>query len=153
MKIDDPFHHSLDLDGDDQISLDEMLIFENNRQKIKEILLIGIYWIGHYLTPEADMDILSYFKDKIPIESLGVDDSEFFPQYELTHLGQPICINEYATEIAAQGPQTHVIQIDDYCEDPVEINNNHLDLESEAETEQLVLKRRSNARSRYNFVY
>ena len=49
----------------------------------------------------------------------GKDGSPFVPYYELTYYGQPICINEYATEIAAQGPNTHVIQFDDWQGDPV----------------------------------
>ena len=39
----------LDYDGDEQISLNEMIEFERNRQSEEDLLLVGIYWIGHTL--------------------------------------------------------------------------------------------------------
>ena len=39
---------------------------------------------------------------------VGSDDSIFYPQFELSHKGEPVCINEYAARIA-QGKSTHVI--------------------------------------------
>ena len=66
----------------------------------QEILLIGIVWIGHTLTPDI------YAHQQI-IEDIGVkefksdiDGSSYYRRFELNHLGQPICINEYSTRIA-----------------------------------------------------
>ena len=103
---------SFDENGDGEMDLMEMIEFENDRQKIKSLLAVGICWIGFHLTPSADMAVIK--ENKLVATHTGEDGSEFYPHYELTSKGEPICINEYATKIASQGPNTHVIHLDDY---------------------------------------
>ena len=71
----------------------------------QEHLLISIVWIGHVLHPEFEPHL------KIIKEKCGSVSSLQFPQFELNHLGEPMCINEYASRIAAGG-NTYVLQID-----------------------------------------
>ena len=81
-----------------------MIDFEHYRQKGNDVLAVGIYWIGHLLTPTRNPELLEEVMEQ-PVDKIdnlkGIDGSPFVPHYELTYYGQPICINEYATEIAA----------------------------------------------------
>ena len=66
----------------------------------QEILLVGIIWIGHTL--QSDMYSHKQIMDEIGIKEIKseIDGSEYFPRFELNHLGQAICINEYSARIA-----------------------------------------------------
>ena len=44
---------------------------------------------------------------------IGEDGSHLYPWLELTHLGEAICLNEYAANIARHN-NTHLLQVDDY---------------------------------------
>ena len=79
----------------------------------------------------------------------GQDKSEYQPQFELTHLGEPINITEYATLIAA-GPSTHVIQMDSFHSmmGP-KLKDHHL--AKETEFHEMVLKVRP-GRARHTFI-
>ena len=58
---------------------------------------------------------------------IGSDGSEYFKWLELTQLGEPICINEYATRIAQVGSSIHVIQLDDFQADmAVRLKEEHI---------------------------
>ena len=46
----------LDFDGDGEISMAEMLNFIDRRLNRQELLLIGVYWIGHCLNPKDEMN-------------------------------------------------------------------------------------------------
>ena len=79
-----------------------MLEFERMCRSKERILLIGIYWIGFTINEYGDLqDHLKDSKDAkengFNVTEEGDDGSVFVPHYEMTSLGQPICINEYAT--------------------------------------------------------
>ena len=77
-----------------------------------ELLLIGICWVGQKL--QCGYKVHTDITEKLGslIWPKGTDDSDYLPYYELTSLGEPICLNEYATRIAGN-EATHVIQFDD----------------------------------------
>ena len=52
--------------------------------------------------------------------------SDFYPWFELNHLGQSICLNEYATQIAS-GKHTHIIHLDDKNPENGDILEYHVD--------------------------
>ena len=115
----------LDYDGDEAIALSEMVEFERGRQNEESLLLVGIYWIGHALQVDFDQELIE--GQKLLVEEEARDDSKFVPHYEMTSRGQPICINEYATEIA-EGKHTHVIHIDDWDQMGTEaVSEDHID--------------------------
>ena len=81
---------------------------------------MAIVWVGHSLCPEdpADEDFIQEILDEKGNEGLkkiamGKDESSLYPWLELTHDGEPICLNEIATGIADHSG-THVIQLNDY---------------------------------------
>ena len=55
--------------------------------------------------------------------------------------------------IASQGPNTHVIQMDDYQNDLPRIKQENLDFFKDANTPKLILKARNKARERLTFAY
>ena len=80
-------------------------------------LAIGIIWIGHTLDPNylphkqiidklVDYEHSVHESEATSMESS--DASSFCPWFELNHLGEPICLNEYACRIA-EGESTHVM--------------------------------------------
>ena len=77
----------LDNDGDETVSLSEMIQFERARQREDHKLLIGIYWIGFTCEEEIDdeKDILE--EQKLLINQEGEDGSKFVNHYEITSLG------------------------------------------------------------------
>ena len=85
-------------------------IFEEEKLKGERfgVFAIGIVWIGHTLNTDIDKhnDILKRLRVTKP-------DPDYVQWYELTSLGEPICVNEYATSIASR-PSTHVLHIDDF---------------------------------------
>ena len=85
--------------------------FEEARLE-KETFAVAIVWVGHVVNPAfpPHQHILKQFGVKAP---LGSDGSSHENSYAITHLGEPICIAEYATRLAA-GPSTHVLQFSDY---------------------------------------
>ena len=60
------------------------------------------------------------------VKNVSDDESTFYPWFELNHLGQPICLNEYATHIAS-GSNTHVIHLDDFQPNNDPIMKEHID--------------------------
>lgn len=74
-------------------------------------LLVGIFWIGHTLQADKFLELKKF---GLFHEGLGDDNSSFYPQYELSKDGKPICINERASKIASAGPHTLVLQLDDW---------------------------------------
>ena len=44
----------LDYDGDEEISLQEMINFIEKRLNRQELLLFGVYWIGHCINPKEE---------------------------------------------------------------------------------------------------
>ena len=85
--------------------------FEDEKQE-EETLAIGIAWIGHKLLADYEPHKRILAMHGVSLPATSPDDTDFYPQYELTIFGQPICLNEYATSIAT-GPSTHVLLIDD----------------------------------------
>lgn len=79
----------------------------------------------------------------------GEDESEYFPWFELDFLGQPICINEYATDIAS-GENTHIIHFDDKNAENDQLTNDNLNLEEHHQ--EFSLKNRNDARRRNYFI-
>ena len=78
------------------------------------------------------------------------DKTTYLPWFELNHLGQPICLNEYATEIAS-GPNTHIIQLDDFDPEAEHLTAENID--TEGEFQEKCLERRLEGRKRHTFVY
>ena len=115
----------LDYDGDESVTLAEMIEFERDRQKEENVLLIGIYWIGHTLQEDYDAGVMEELD--LLKEEEREDGSKLKLQYEVTCLGQPICINEYATQIAG-GAHTYVVHIDDFNPLHEQITSKQLDL-------------------------
>ena len=68
-------------------------------------------WIGFVLNLEAKHDL----DEELNIVRPDYDRNgqNVIQQYGLTYLGQPVNVSEYATRLA-DGPSTHVLQIDDY---------------------------------------
>ena len=65
-------------------------------------MAIAIIWIGFVLDPSSSKD--QEFMNKQTVDNpIGSDGTEYFKWLELTQLGEPICINEYATRIAQVG--------------------------------------------------
>ena len=92
-------------------------------QRDDENLVIGIAWIGHTLDPHYAphrkiIDEKVSFKEKNDAEasSIGCDDSDIYPWFELTYLGEPICMNEHLCELSA-GERINVLQLDDFQSD------------------------------------
>ena len=139
----------LDYDGDEIITLAEMIEFERDRQNEENVLLIGIYWIGHNLQEDYDEDVMEELD--LLKEEKREDGSKLKLQYEVTCIGQPICINEYATQIAG-GDHTYVVHIDDFNPIGMRLESKHLDIKTESEVEQLILDSRTWARSRNTFL-
>ena len=101
----------LDFDGDEQVTLEEMINYEMSRIYRQELLMVGICWIGRCLDPDVTQHkniMEGKYEDKP-----SFDGTSYYPWFELNHIGQPICINEYATSIA-EGQNTHVIHFDDH---------------------------------------
>ena len=78
----------LDYDGDETVTLSEMVQFERDRQRQESKLLVGIHWIGHTLSED--------FAEDLPLlETLGLldkevskeDGSKFHGHYEITSIG------------------------------------------------------------------
>ena len=103
---------------------------------MKSLLVVGIYWVGFQLTPSADMVLIKENK-------MIYDENGFTPQYELTCRGEPICINEYATEIGNAGSHTHVIQLDDYQAEPINIGEYGFELNTTLINEKELTERTS----------
>ena len=98
----------LDFDGDEKVTERELINYELRQLYYQEILLIGICWIGqcidtNTIDPKTKQRILQGVEDKP-----DKDGNTFYPWFEVTYLGEPICINEYGTDIAS-GPNTHVM--------------------------------------------
>ena len=91
-------------------------------QLVREDLVIGIAWIGHTLDPdyEPHKKIISESIDYKAAPNTKVQNStnasEIYPWFELTHLGEPICLNEHLCEIS-KGEGVHVLLLDDYQSD------------------------------------
>ena len=90
----------------------------------REDLVIAIAWIGHTLDPDYDPhrkiidDSIEYREASINHDQLEEPKkpSQVYAWYELTHLGEPICLNEHLCEISkAEG--VHVLLLDDYQSD------------------------------------
>ena len=103
----------LDCDGDEKISLSEMVEFEQERRKGDSKLLVAIHWIGHTISDQYTADEKILEQKDLLVKAEGTDGSEFTNQYELTNSGHAVCINEHATHIA-EGKNTHVIHIDEF---------------------------------------
>ena len=64
-------------------------------------LAICVIWIGPSLNADVELHrkILRDLKIKTP-EPSKIDRTKYTEVYEITHLGEPICINEYMKHIA-----------------------------------------------------
>ena len=76
-------------------------------KRVREDLAVGIVWIGHTLDPEYQLhnDII---KEKIQkkqdsdeIHTKKSDRSKFYPRFELTSFGEPICLNEHLSKVSS----------------------------------------------------
>lgn len=76
------------------------------------------------------------------------DNSRFYPQFEITKDGDPICINERATQIAATNPYTLVLQLDDFDKK----STPQQFLEQLKAFDEPMGEARNEARTRYTFV-
>ena len=107
----------IDLDNNDEITLEEMIAFDRDMQSSYDDLVIAIYWVG-FAIKEDDLitnpDYWEEFKTTLELNETAKD-SELYRHFEITYDGQPLCINEYATWIAEES-NTHVIQIADHFE-------------------------------------
>ena len=65
----------------------------------------------------------------------------YYRQYSLTRLGQPICLNEYATQIA-EGPSTHVFLLEDTQADMIPQIDHHSQIQEHAQFDELKLETR-----------
>ena len=77
-------------------------------------IAICVIWIGPSLNPEIELHrkILKDLDIKTP-EPSTIDQTKYTEIYEITHLGEPICINEYMKHIATP-PSVRVIQLNDH---------------------------------------
>ena len=116
---------NLDFDGDGSVSISEMINFELKRLCKKEILFVGIVWIGHCINPILDRN-KNIIHRKFTRSASWVEGSDFYPWFELNHLGQSICLNEYATQIAS-GKHTHIIHLDDKNPENDDVLEYHVD--------------------------
>ena len=91
-----------------------MVDYQMERLNNDDFFLISIYWIGYTLQPDLQLEFLKQQNLVFPELGLGKDQSRFYAQYELTKDAEPICINEYATQIASAGDHTLVLQIDEW---------------------------------------
>ena len=114
----------IDLDNNDEITLEEMIAFDRDMQSSYDDLVIAIYWVG-FAIKEDDLitnpDYWEEFKTTLELNETAKD-SELYRHFEITYDGQPLCINEYATWIAEES-NTHVIQIADHFEPKDEFND------------------------------
>ena len=110
----------IDINADKKVSFEE--IHEQGMdQRIEENLAIGIAWIGHTLDPHYQphqkiIDEVVKYPSSLDSESEMEDNSEIYPWYELTHLGEPICLSEHLSELT-EDKQIHIIHLDDYQSD------------------------------------
>ena len=58
----------------------------------------------------------------------------------MNHIGQPICINEYATDIA-EGPNSHVMHFNDFNPENDHISQEHIDMKENFQ--EFILKKRT----------
>ena len=89
----------IDFNDDKKVSYDEIMA-QGMHQRIEENLVIGIAWIGHTLDPHYNPH-RKIIDEAVIYEESESDDSDYFseqtkiyPWYELTYLGEPICLNE-----------------------------------------------------------
>ena len=82
-----------------------------------ESFVAAIIWIGFSLDPSIGAHQKLIEVQPFTKNDVGVDDSVYFKWLELTSLGEPICINEYATRIAQVGKSIHVVQLNDFQSD------------------------------------
>ena len=120
----------------------------------EETFLLSIVWIGYSLDCDfaPHQEILAAKDEEIANENeeAGKSGGKYFKWMEVSAYGEPICINEYATRIAAH-PSTHVLQLNDFqSENPYQIKKEHIDYN--ATFYELVLESRS-GRSNHTFIY
>ena len=79
----------------------------------QENLAICVVWVGPSINSEVKLHrkLLNELKVENPDPS-EIDQTEYTQVYELTHLGEIICINEYMKHIA-EPPSVRVIQLND----------------------------------------
>ena len=87
----------------------------------QDIMLISIVWIGYLLNPKYEEHEVLIQQKCTPEVSEAVD---YYPQFELTCLGEAICLNEYATRIA-RGHHTNVLHID-IADESQELEDEHV---------------------------
>ena len=91
-------------------------------KKVREDLVIGIAWIGHTLGPEYALhkniikEAIRFKEESKPEVSALENLQENYPWFELTHLGEPICLNERLCKLSS-GKGVHVLLLDDYQSD------------------------------------
>ena len=61
-----------------------------------QTLAIGIVWIGFSISPGHEETDLLLEELGVEDQDPGIDESPYINNFVLTHLGEPICINEYA---------------------------------------------------------
>ena len=79
----------------------------------QENLAICVVWVGPSINSEVKLHrkLLNELKVENP-DPREIDQTEYTQVYELTHLGEIICINEYMKHIA-EPPSVRVIQLND----------------------------------------
>ena len=117
----------LDFDGDEEISMTEMTNFIQKRLYRQELLLIGVYWIGHCFNPKEEQH-KQELKRKLTRTYSKVDQTKIHPWYEINVEGYPTCLNEHLIQVA-KGKNTHVLLMDDYQDeiDTIKLSNLPLD--------------------------
>ena len=86
-------------------------------------------WIGFSLDQDFAQHQAFFDKKEEEINCKGTDGSQYVKFMELSAYGEPICINEYATQIAAPS-SVHVLQLNDFQpENPYKIIEEHIDFD------------------------
>ena len=92
--------------------------------------LISIVWVGYSLDGEfgEHKQFLAPKEEEFEMKVTKGSDASLYHQWmELTAYGEPICINEYASRIAAL-KSVHVLQLCDFkSENPYNIREEHID--------------------------
>lgn len=105
----------LDYDGDEEITMVEMANFIQKRLYRQELLLIGVYWIGHCLNPKEEQH-KHKIKKMLTRKYSDIDQTRIHPWYEINVEGYPSCLNDHLIQVA-NGENTHVLLMDDYQDD------------------------------------
>ena len=105
----------IDIDNNESFTLKEIKDFISRFIHRQEKLLISIYWIGWSVDPQEKENRKTYKRMNTLREGNNSSGKELFSKVRLqvNGDGQLFCLSEWSAMIAAQGPNVHVLLLND----------------------------------------